>query len=377
MSHLEQRPSSYEYRAVESTDVQGFLDLHETVWGHERRAAWFRWRFGENPYVDEIPMVVAECDGKVVGAEPCLAFRVRLGKETVLAFQPADWVVHPDHRERGVFTGMTERLLEQYSDGPAKLYFNFPTAALVPGLESFDWTLRDGPRTHYRVQNPQRLVRHGSSSKREFRSIASRHLGRLATPLARGYLSVRDRLRRDGAAIAVERHHGVPADLLAGLSDGEGRDAVHVVRDADYYRWRFANPRWETTTYVARRDERAVAACVICREQRGDIRTTAVLDTVPRGDGVAPAAFEALLTPIVADAADSDVVKVGEGPIPPSVLDAFGFRASDAFPLSMLSDRSVLAVRPAHRSEDGTVDVAGVDPTEREWELALADRDVA
>lgn len=376
MSQLEQRRSGYEYRVVEPGDRQGFLDLHETVWGHERGDAWFRWRFEQNPYVDEIPLVVAERDGQIVGVEPCLVFRLRVGTETVRAFQPADWAVHPDHRKRGVFTGMTERLLERYDDGPGSLYFNFPNDALVPGLKKFDWSIHEGPTTYYRIHDPERVVRQGSGSKREFRSIASRNLGRLVTPLTRGYLGVRDRIRTPVEGYTVERHESIPVDVFTDLAAGPD-DAIHVARDAAYYRWRFANPRWETTAYVARRDGEPVAACITCTERRGNLQTAAVLDTVPRDGSVDPDAFSALLTPVVEDAGDADVVKVGEGPIPDSVLGAFGFRANDAFPMSALSNQAALAVRSTEQTAGDTIEIGGIDPDEQPWELALADQDIA
>jgi len=376
MSQLEHQRSGYEYRVVETGDRREFLSLHRAVWGHEREDAWFRWRFEQNPYVDETPMVVAEHDGQIVGAEPCLAFRLRVGDETVRALQPADWSVHPEHRKRGVFTGMTERLLERYDDGPAQLYFNFPNEVLVPGLKKFDWVIRDGPTTYYRIHDPEQVARQGAGSKREFRSIASRNLGRLVSPFTRGYLGARDRLRKRVDGYTVERHESIPVDVFTALAAGPA-DAIHTVRDAAYYRWRFANPRWETTAYVARRAGEPVAACLACTERRGRLKTAAVLDTVPRDGSVESGAFRALLTPVVEDAADADVVKVGEGPIPDPVLDAFGFRANDAFPMSALSNQAALAVRSTEQTAGSSVEIGGVDPTERRWELSLADRDIA
>ena len=77
------------------------------------------------------------------------------------------------------------------------------------------------------------------------------------------------------------------------------------------------------------------------------------------------------------DGYDADVVKVGEGPIPDPVLDAFGFRANDAFPMSALSNQAALAVRSTEQTAGSSVEIGGVDPTERRWELSLADRDIA
>lgn len=61
-------------------------------------------------------MVVAEKDGDMVGAEPLLPFRLRVGPRTLDGYQPVDWIVHPDHRRQGFFSRMTEFFLEQYDD---------------------------------------------------------------------------------------------------------------------------------------------------------------------------------------------------------------------------------------------------------------------
>jgi hypothetical protein len=374
MSQLEQR-ANYDYRVAEPADRDGYLALRETVWGRERSREWFRWRFVENPYVDETPMIVADRDGTIVGAEPCLAFRLRVGDESRIALQPADWAVHPDHRRRGVFSGMTERLVESRARRPGELYFNFPNEMLEPGLEKFDWELRPGPTTYYRIQRPRRVLEQGPSAKRDFKTTASRWLGRLATPPVRGYLRVRDQLRtRTG--LAVERHDERPVGTLTRLAT-RAKAPIHVVRDRAYYEWRFDNPRWETTTYIVRRDGVAVAACVVCREERGGLHTTAILDTVPRDGSAGTDAFHALLGAIVEDATDSDVLKIGDGPIPACVLARFGFWPNDEPPISRLATQSTLAVRPVDGPESGNWEIDGIDPTTSDWSLSLADQDVA
>lgn len=374
MGQAEQRSSEYDCREMVSDDRQGFLELYETVRGHERSREWFQWRFEDNPYVDETPMVVAEHDGEIVGAEPCLAFRLRVGSETVTAFQPADWIVHPDHHKRGALSEMTERLLDQYEDGPAQLYFNFPGEAVVPELETFDWRLRDGPRTYYRIQNPHRILERGSDSKREFRSTDARNRGLVGMPLTGGYLRLRDRFRRPVDGVDIERYASVPATLLTALARNHG-DEIRLARDEAYYRWRFDNPRWETTTYVARQGGEPVAACIACSERSGDIRTTAIVDVVPRDERADTDAYRALVEAVVDDAEAADVLQIGDGPVPEAVLRAAGFVPDDDFPMSALATRTPLAVRPTAGTASEGFDIGGVDPSECAWDLALGDRD--
>ncbi|MFC7234758.1 GNAT family N-acetyltransferase [Halosegnis marinus] len=362
MSQFAAERETYAYRPYEAGDAEGFLDLYRSVWGRERTTEWFRWRFEENPYTEAVPMVVAERDGELVGAEPCLAMRVSGGGTGALALQPADWIVHPDHRRRGVFSGMTESLLDRYADRAA-LFFNFPSEALVPGVEKFGWTVGPGPVDHYRVHDPGALLGEEGRGGR---------LGRLAAPFARGYARARTRLARTDPEVSVERRETVPAELLADLDAGVP-GSVHVVHDEAFYRWRFANPAWATTTYLARRGGETVAAAVAVRETVGGVARTNLLAVAPRDGSADAAALRALVAAVVTDAADDDAVRVAGDAIPARVLRSFGFVAGDAFPLSTAARRCRLAVRtPDGRRLDGC------DPTDfGAWSLSMADRDVA
>lgn len=68
-------------------------------------------------------MVVATCGGRIVGVEPLLAFPIAAGDRTIETRQPVDWIVHADHRRRGLFTRMTAHLLDAEAIQP-ELYFN-------------------------------------------------------------------------------------------------------------------------------------------------------------------------------------------------------------------------------------------------------------
>ena len=204
----------YAVRRYRPADRPGFLSLYEDVWGRPKGEAWFKWRFERNPYADGVEMVLAECDGRIVGAEPLLPLRLTDGTERVAAYQPVDWIVHPDHRRRGLFTRMTERLLEAYADRAA-LFFNFPSEALRPGLEKFDWTEVGPVATRYRVQRPGRAV---ADTKRPT-SRAVSLLARTSVPAVRAGLRVADRLTDLGGQCRRSRA-GSPEKLVATVLAG-------------------------------------------------------------------------------------------------------------------------------------------------------------
>lgn len=377
MGQLARTAEEYDYRRFQPGDMPGFLDLYESVWGHTRDREWAKWRFLDNPYLDDVLMVVAEGDDGLVGAEPCLAFRLAVDGHDVLALQPADWMVHPDHRRRGVFTSMTEMLVERWAGGPADLYFNFPTPVLQPGLRKFGWRIGEETETYCRIQQPDTFLSDGVSKKSPLPPAVDDRVARAATLLVRGYVRARTRRHSPAPGLSIEKHGSIPVDLLVDLYESDPPDAIHVRHDADFYRWRFSNPRWETTTYVASRGGAVEAACVTCTETRAGVRRTGLVDVLPRGDLADPDAYRAILESVVEDARDSDVLKVSGGAIPSAVLGEFGFWSNGSFPLSALSTRSRLAVRPTTDREQEPWLLAGRDPADvDQWSLPLADQDV-
>jgi hypothetical protein len=364
-------------RSYEPADRSRFLSLYETVWGSEKGPAWFRWRFEANPFSDGVPMVVAEADGDLVGAEPLLELPLRAGDRTLAAAQPVDWIVHPDYRRQGLFTRMTERLLADCQDG-TDLLFNFPSDALVPGLAKFDWAMVGDVPARYRIQHPGALLSRGDAESTPVR----RQLLSGAETVTRRGLALLDRLGSPPDDVTVERHESVPVETIAALYDATPPAELHVPRTEAYLGWRFANPRWETRTYLAVRDGDTVGSVVTATERLGATTRTLLLDSQPMGaDDGCTDAFEALLARVVADHRDTDLLRL-PGNVCPPLLRRYGFLADSTFPLSRLTKASTHAVRPvspALRPDSPEDDwaISGLDPTDPDdWCLGLADLDV-
>lgn len=363
----------YDIRPYGPNDRDGFLSLYERVWGRTKGPEWFEWRFERNPYATDVEMIVAERDGDLVGAEPLLPFPLRIGDRDLFAYQPVDWIVDPDHRRRGLFTRMTERLIDRYS-ARADLLFNFPSEMLLPGLRKFDWRVVGPVPQAYRVQNLDVLVTHKANANGvPGTTIAAA----MCEPLLDGWLRVRDRFGGGIDDVAVDRHESVPVADLTALAAAGRPDRIHVPRDREFYEWRFANPRWETTTYLARRDGEPVAAVVAATERCDERAYTQLLDVQPMRKGAErPDAVAALLGELVGDNRDVDLLKAC-----PSaggrVTRKRGFLRDDALPLSAVATQTTHVVRPLAADGDLRWHVDGRDLTDPDaWRLALADLDV-
>ncbi|WP_226010128.1 GNAT family N-acetyltransferase [Halomicrobium salinisoli] len=347
-------------------DRAGFLELYEDVWGRSRAGDWFDWRFRSNPAADAVGMVVAEADGRLVGAEPCLPFALRAGEQRLGGLQPADWIVHPDYRRQGVFSRMTRRWIEDVAD--ADLFFNFPSAALLPGLDSYGWRTAGTLRTCYRLQRP------GAIADALGVNAACTGLLRRLTPVADRCLALVSSAGERGPQRVVGRD-GVPVDVLVDLYERSVPDAVHVERSAAYLSWRYDNPCWDVTTYVARRDGEPTAALIACRRSIPAVEKTTIADALPLNvaDERTRAGFEACLAALCRDHADAAVLDVAADTLPRGMLSAAGFAPDDRFPLSACTDATTFATRPI----DATVlPGRALDETEN-WHLSLGERDIA
>lgn len=358
----------YHVRLAEPSDCDRFLDLYEDVWAESRSEAWFDWRFVASPYSEDVEMVVAERGGTLVGAELLLPMPLDVGAERVVARQPVDWVVHPDHRRRGLFTRMTELLLSTY--GPrADLLFNFPTDALLPGLEKFDWQTVSQQSTRYRIHDLQSVAGDPKTADSQAVQLVNR-FGGLAI---RAGLTAADRLASTPTDVSVERIDGPATDDITAVYSETRPDAVHVPREAAFVDWRFDNPRWDTVTYIARRAGRPAATVVVATAAEPHVTVAYLLDVQPMTTvpGRAPA-FAAALDAALADL-DADAVQAPTEPYP-RVLQRRGFLSDDNHLLSRFSTPAMHVVKSLRSPESEGFERDVFDG--EEWLLTLGDRDI-
>ncbi|WP_101297272.1 GNAT family N-acetyltransferase [Halegenticoccus soli] len=364
-----QSDDGYVVRQYEPADREQFLSLYEDVFEKSRTPEWFEWRYG-GPYTDEVRMFVAERGGELVGAEPFISFDVRVGEVTVSAVQPADAMVHPDHRRNGLLTRMTERALERYTAGEPSFVFNFPNPEAKPAYLKLGWREVGSVATSYRIENPS-----------AFLGADRRLLGTGVSAATRGYLTMRDRgrLGRRNPGVTVGRHSSIPADRFASLYSLSAPETLHVPREKAFYRWRFANPNWETAAYTAERDGRTVASLVACTEESDRALVTKVMDALPMaGAEREAAAFERLLAALIDDHPETDVFAVAEGTLPESVLSRLGFLGDDEPPLSFATSPTPVVARSLSSGDEWNAAVAERFLTDRaNWRLTFAEQDTS
>ncbi|WP_224333416.1 GNAT family N-acetyltransferase [Haloprofundus halobius] len=366
------REGEYRIRGYEAGDRDGLLALDRAVWNRPRGREWFDWKYAKSPYVDHVPIFVAERDGEIVGARPFLVLPLRAPSATGIAFQPADTMVHPDHRRQGLFTRMTAAALSHYADaadGP-DLYFNFPNDMSRSGYEKLGWRNAGRRTTFYRVQNPSALV--GTRLNEVGESFA-----RLTTPVARRYYRTRDRAARTDRRFVVHRHRTLPVERLADLYERSVPDRLHAHRDERFYRWRLSSPLWRRITYVVEDEDGALVGLVArTRTTKDGVTITQFAELTPLvGGDEWLAGVSRLFEAALEEHADSDIVAAAGSGLPREFLAEHGFLADDERPLSLLTrSRATVVARPT--TDDGPWEFGGVPLDERKsWYVSFLERD--
>ncbi|GAB3036033.1 hypothetical protein GCM10025298_26700 [Natronobiforma cellulositropha] len=296
---------------------------------------------------------------------------MRAGSETVIGYQPADVMVHPDHRRRGLYSRTTERMKAHYREREPSLFFNFPNQATLSGSLKHGWQVVEEVPTHYRVQRPAAIV--DATSARRTR------LARLAQPLADGYHAVKDALAGAPSDVTVERLESVPVETFVDLYERSIPRTLHANRDERFYEWRFENPTWTYDAYVATRDGEAVAGVITGSRVRDGSRITTLTDVVPLGESDGRAAgLHAILARVLADHTDADLVSVSGDVVPETLLERFGFHSDGAFPLARVSSRTTQVAYPIVDDGGHEWTVAGraiADPAN--WTVGYAEQDTS
>ena len=347
--HEEHDPDAYRLRAYQSGDDEAVVALHNRVWDGDRTVAWFRWKYVDGPYRDEVPVYLVTRDERVVGMIGFVPFRMRAGGETGLGLLGGDLVVAPEHRSRGLFRRFLGPVVGEVpadgGDGPhrsapslpgqADFAFAYANSLSHPGMLTLGWTDAGPRRTYHRVQDPSRFVRD---------RLGPRVAGALAPVArvgARSWLRLRERGRQRPTDVSVAFHDDPPVETLAALAAEHPPETVHPVHDETFYEWRFSGPTWSPDgAYVAHRDGEPIAAVLVReeRDERLDATRVSLIHTVPLAGREREPGLAAILDRVAADRRDATSLRAWNPVFPDRLLRERGFLPDDRPPLSWTGD---------------------------------------
>lgn len=358
---------SDEYTTVRHTsqEMAAIARLHNHVfdsWG-ERAREQLRWKYVENPAVDDVTVMTARTDGDIVGMLGMMPQRVTVNGESVLSFQAADAAVRADHRRNGLLSRMFETFLS-YADGTdARLCTGFTNEPATRAFVEQGWTRTERDRHVYLT--PELSAPAALTAPRTYPAAVLRlvHAGAVSTLPA-----VARRLAGERAADdrTVERFDDPPVERLAALYATAVPDHAHTTRSTQFYTWRLNEPRNTFRTYVLFEHSEPVCGLVTSRTQG----TVLFRDVVPLA-GARPALLSRLVAAAMADQSGADRFVALDGFPETRVLLRNGFLPPLLNPFTPTTRRFITRPLPADEPS-----VNGLDITASEhWSPLHIERD--
>jgi hypothetical protein len=248
-------PDEYEIIQYRPEFKDQIVELQTYMWGPdlEKNAAFLKWKYHDNPYVDRPIIYLAVYQDQVVGMRGVFGTRWQIGRPPHLlnCVSDADGVVHPAHRRRGLLERMTMATLEDLA-GSDNEYLVTLSANQMSGAAILKLGWCDVGLLETALWYPKR--RQGSGFRRFVRQLPVlpslyRRLRHHKDRGSSGSRSPFDALDRNGARARRER--GVPVfsapaprpEAMAELHDRvDSGERLHHVRDPEFFAWRFRNP---------------------------------------------------------------------------------------------------------------------------------------
>lgn len=134
------------------------LELLSIMWNgltDEEIIKKFEWRYEQNPAHDQPYIFIAvDNENEVVGFRAFVLQEFCKGSKNIKVFNPADAIVHPDHRRKGLFSKLTNALIEQISDEKRRgVVLNLSSnEKSTPGYLKLGWSRTNGQKRYaYKV----------------------------------------------------------------------------------------------------------------------------------------------------------------------------------------------------------------------------------
>ncbi len=242
--------------------------LMDAVWGSHMPDEEFAWWFERNPVGPQL-ITLAEDAGRAVGVAAMSFFRMRLdGREQEVAM-PVHVATDPGYRGRGIFPRLELENETAAAEAGSPITLTFPNAASHPIFTGrLGWLDLPGRRIWARVLRPAAVPRY--------------FLGRPSPP---GGLNEPDPTPRAIAGFRVE-----PLAEFDPGADELWRQAAHgygshIVRDAAYLNWRFAQAPREYRAFGAFEDGRLAGIAVVGYAYRHGVAGGFLADLIAPPEG--------------------------------------------------------------------------------------------
>lgn len=96
------------------------------------------WKHLKNPFGESI-VLVAENNDQLVGVRSMMKWCWQRGKDAFNSLRAVDTVTHPDYQGRGIFSFLTQKVVDRAQEQGINFIFNTPNRKSLPGYLKLGW----------------------------------------------------------------------------------------------------------------------------------------------------------------------------------------------------------------------------------------------
>lgn len=271
------RPSSskskskkWAVRSYRKGDENQILSLWHHVFGAERSLEHWRWKFGNNPYLDVQAALAYTPDKKIISQYTVLPVRVNFRGDSVLGGQVVDLMTHPDFQRQGISLKAAERCYDELQANKVSLVFSFFSKTSYPGHVKRLGSRPITPLKQYWL----RLNVSSGGLFSKLMNVGYKIWLRLKLSKERFFLNhfPNNMTFRLSRTATLQQSKTVPDgydDLWHAIRSYQ---VLSIWKDAEYFRWRYDhNPDRDFEHFYLKEDDTIIALAVVTAKTGGDV----------------------------------------------------------------------------------------------------------
>jgi hypothetical protein len=308
------------------------IELFRLCFNSKMSQEYWYWKYVANPFVDSNPEVIVAVEGgQIIGARPFLLTQMWLNNSKVIAAQHCDTMVHPEHRNKGLFNKMGEYSIRFMRERNYAFSYGFPGPMSRPGF------LKQG----YRIVAPTEILfKPQNSSKILARKIKNKMVGNTIGFIIDKVLTSKEPDFPSQAGYSIKVVSCVPPDLHV-VDTWKEHVTIDLVRSQKLLDWRFGLHPKHTYKYILVNKEQTLKgyAVVSVQEQADGTNQGILIDYLTKDED--SHCLNLLFGRVIAELKKSkcDIIIIwalNEPEFQKEVTKNFGLRSSFRFPYNKI-----------------------------------------
>ena len=295
MKHRGYQISLYERNKM--TEVVRLLGKNLWRGDGEQNWSYFKWKYHDNPYANQPLAVIASHERSIVGFRGYFATSWYLGSNDnrVVILEPADTVVHPEHRRNGLSVAMGNFAMDQFAAKYSVLLNTSAGKNAIPGYLRLGFVSL-GKKAYYRRSSFPRDV------SVIWRGVLKRQEKEGDLPASR-----RNVLFGEFGDVVVSKSPGDEDMSRVAFSKNELPAKIRLLQDQVFFRWRFENPKGRYVFYFYRQADAIVGYLVMLVSN--DMRQGFIVDYGQKRDGAIGEILDHIAK--MAEVEEVDILNIG------------------------------------------------------------------